>query len=185
MKKETYLKQVTIGKVQEVNGSITLCPYSKKWPLLYEQERLKILHALKGQKIAVEHVGSTSVPGLSAKPIIDLILFVEDPGNEKVYVGPLEKAGYTLRIREVDWYEHRMFKGSDPDVNLHVFRFGCSEALAMIHFRDLLRANPDEALYYEQCKQALATKTWHYVQDYADAKTAVIHEIMARHPNNR
>ena len=180
---EQYLKEVTIGKPQEINGPIHLSSYQKEWPKQYENIRLQIIEALPHEHIEIEHVGSTSVPGLSAKPIIDVILFVDDPSDEKRYVPALEQVGFVLRIREENWYEHRMFKGHDPEVNLHVFPFGCVEALRMIRFRDLLRTYPNERLYYEKTKQKLAEASWHYVQDYADAKSAVIREILARHEN--
>ena len=69
----------------------------------------------------IEHVGSTSVPGLPAKPIIDILLVVADSAKETEYVTALEGAGYKLRVREPGWYEHRMFKRPENDVNLHVF----------------------------------------------------------------
>ena len=87
----------------------------------------------------LEHAGSTSVPGLAAKPRIDIMLAVPDSADEPSYVPALEAAGYVLRIREPDWYEHRVFKGPDTDVNLHVFSAGCPEIARMLLFRDWLR----------------------------------------------
>ena len=93
---------------------------------------------------------------------------------------PLEAAGYVLRIREPDWHEHRVFKGPDTDVNLHVFSSGCTEIERFLRFRDHLRSNDGDRLLYEQTKRALAQRTWKYVQDYADAKTQTVEEILAR-----
>lgn len=118
------------------------------------------------------------VPQLSAKPIIDIILVVANSADEQDYVQPLEKQGYTLRIREPDWFEHRLLKL--PYVNLHVFTVGCEEIDRMLHFRDWLRSHDADRLYYEKSKQALAGHIWEYTQDYADAKTTVIQEIIAR-----
>jgi GrpB-like predicted nucleotidyltransferase (UPF0157 family) len=120
------------------------------------------------------------VPGLAAKPIIDMTLAVPDSADEDTYLPALEAAGYVLRIREPDWYEHRVFRGPDTNVNLHVFSEGCPEIDRMLGFRDWLRSNPADRELYERTKRELAAKKWDYVQDYADAKTAVVEEIVAR-----
>lgn len=93
--------------------------------------------------VRIEHAGSTSVPGLPAKPTIDIVLEVPDSADEEAYVPDLERGGYRLSIREPEWFEHRLLKGPDPSVNLHVFSAGCEEVGAMLRFRDHLRA--DEA----------------------------------------
>jgi GrpB-like predicted nucleotidyltransferase (UPF0157 family) len=105
---------------------------------------------------------------------------VEDSADESAYVPALEAAGYVLRIRESEWFEHRLFKGPDTNVNLHVFSRGCVEADRMVAFRDHLRANEPDLRLYEDAKRELAARRWKYVQNYADAKTAVVSEIMAR-----
>jgi GrpB-like predicted nucleotidyltransferase (UPF0157 family) len=92
----------------------------------------------------------------------------------------VEAAGYVLRIREPDWAEHRMFKGPDTDVNLHVYSVGCPEIERMLLFRDTLRADPGERERYERIKRSLAERRWRYVQNYADAKTEVVESILAR-----
>lgn len=120
------------------------------------------------------------MPGLAAKPIIDVTLVVADSRAEDAYAPALEAAGYVLRIREPEWYEHRMFKGPDTDTNLHVFSDGCPEIDRMVMFRDWLRSNASDRDLYARTKLALARKEWTYVQNYADAKTQVIEEIMER-----
>jgi GrpB-like predicted nucleotidyltransferase (UPF0157 family) len=130
--------------------------------------------------LRLEHVGSTAVPGLPAKPIIDIVLVVADSARETDYVPALEGAGYLLRIREPDWHEHRMFKGPETDVNLHVFSKGCTEVDRMLAFRDWLRSNAGDRELYARTKQALALNDWKYTQNYADAKTDVIEEIISR-----
>lgn len=127
-----------------------------------------------------KHVGSTSVPGLCAKPIIDIVLVVENSADESSYVPYLEAAGYKLRIREPEWFEHRMFKGPDTNINLHVFSRGTPEIDRMLRFRDWLRYNESDREKYAQVKRNLAKKEWRHVQHYADAKTAVVQEIMER-----
>jgi GrpB-like predicted nucleotidyltransferase (UPF0157 family) len=130
--------------------------------------------------LRIEHVGSTSVPGLGAKPVIDILLVVADSADEPAYVPILESAGYSLRIREPDWHQHRMLKGPDIDINLHIFSAGCPEIARMVSFRDWLRANAADRALYEQTKLDLARCEWADVQQYADAKTAVVGEIMRR-----
>lgn len=130
--------------------------------------------------LQIEHAGSTAVPGLAAKPIVDVILVVADSADESAYVPDLEAAGYLLCIREPHWYEHRMFKGPDTDINLHVFSHGCPEIARMLLFRDWLRGNPADRELYARTKLALAQQEWEHIQNYADAKTAVIEEIIAR-----
>lgn len=174
-----YLKTVTIGAPETPKDTIVLCDYDPHWPALYAQEHVKIARALAGQSVRIEHVGSTSVPGLCAKPIIDILLLVDDAASEERYALALEAAGYTLRVREPDWYEHRMFKGQSPTVNLHVFSQGCDEAQRMLAFRDHLRSYAADRERYAAEKRRLAAQKWTYVQDYADAKTAVVQEILA------
>ena len=106
--------------------------------------------------LRVEHTGSTSVPGLVAKPIIDLLLVVNDSADEDAYVPDLEAAGYVLRIREPEWFEHRMFKGPDTDTNLHVLSSGCDEIERILIFRDWLRGNSKDRDLYARTKLALA-----------------------------
>jgi GrpB-like predicted nucleotidyltransferase (UPF0157 family) len=120
------------------------------------------------------------VPGLPAKPIIDIALEVRDSSDEPSYVPDLEAAGYVLRIREPDWFEHRMFRDLALAVNLHVFSTGCSEKGRMVRFRDWLKGNASDRDLYARAKRELASRDWTYMQQYADAKSDVIASIMAR-----
>jgi GrpB-like predicted nucleotidyltransferase (UPF0157 family) len=130
-------------------------------------------------------VGSTSVPGLPAKPVIDIVLAVADSSDESQYVKALEDAGYELRIREPEWFEHRMFKDIESRVNLHVFSAGCPEVDRMLTFRDWLRVSEADRELYARLKRTLAQKEWKYMQNYADAKADVIGEIMRRAQQER
>lgn len=114
-----------------------------------------------------------------------MILVVENSADESSYVPELEAAGYTLRIRESEWFEHRLFKGPDTDINLHVFSVGTSEIDRMLRFRDWLRSNKTDRDKYAQVKRNLAKKKWRHIQHYADAKTSIIQEIMERANANR
>jgi GrpB-like predicted nucleotidyltransferase (UPF0157 family) len=109
-----------------------------------------------------------------------MLLVVANSAGEPSYLPALEFAGYVLTIREPDWFEHRVFKGPDTDVNLHVFSSGCSEIDRMLLFRDWLRSNESDRHLYEHTKRELARNNWKYVQNYADAKTSVVEEILAR-----
>lgn len=110
---DEYLQRVTIGERKPHNDMIVLLQYDPKWPTLFEREAKRIRSILGGKALLLEHVGSTSVPGLCAKPIIDMLLVVENAADERGYVQQLEAASYVLRIREPDWFEHRLFKGPD------------------------------------------------------------------------
>lgn len=178
MPSDEYLSQVSVGGARELNGRVVLSAYDASWPKQFQGERRRIALALGGRARSAEHVGSTSVPGLCAKPIIDILLLVDDSSDEPSYVPQLERAGYVLRIREPDWHEHRMFKGADPEVNLHVFSEGCSEAARMVAFRDWLRTHADDRELYASTKRALASRQWKYVQHYADAKSEVVATIL-------
>jgi GrpB-like predicted nucleotidyltransferase (UPF0157 family) len=159
---------------------ILIVDYDSRWPELFECEARRIRSVLHDRALQIEHVGSTSVPGLAAKPTIDLLVVVADSADESSYAPDLEAAGYVLRIREPNWIEHRMFKGPDTDINLHVLSSGCPEIDRMLLFRDWLRENPADRELYLRAKQALAKKEWAEIQNYADAKTSVVEEIMSR-----
>jgi GrpB-like predicted nucleotidyltransferase (UPF0157 family) len=177
---EERLRAVTIGALKRLSRPITLAAYDFEWPALYEREADRISRALGQRALQIEHVGSTAVPSLAAKPIIDVVLVAANSADEAAYVPPLEAAGYVLRIREPDWFEHRLLKGPDADANVHVFSHGCPEVERMLLFRDWLRRNPSDRELYERTKRELARKEWKYVQDYADAKSEVVEEIIAR-----
>jgi GrpB-like predicted nucleotidyltransferase (UPF0157 family) len=131
---EEYLRRVTIGDLVRYNSPITLVEYDPHWPEQFDREAIRIRNALGDKVLRLEHVGSTSVPGLCAKPIIDMVLVVVDSSDEPSYSPALEASGYKLRIREPDWMEHRLFKGPDADINLHTFGEGASEIERMLFF---------------------------------------------------
>jgi len=174
------IERVTIGAPARLDGRVTLVDYDPAWPLVFAREADRIRGVLGDRVLLLEHVGSTSVPGLLAKPIIDMVLAVADSADEASYVGELEAAGYVLRIREPDWHEHRLLKGPDADVNLHVFTAGSAEIERNLLFRDRLRVDREDRDLYARTKRELAVRTWKYVQNYADAKSEIIEEILLR-----
>lgn len=177
--RDDEIRAATIGEPTRADGPIHLAEYDPAWPALYEFEAARIRSVLGDGVRHLEHVGSTSVPGLAAKPIIDIVLVVADSADEPAYVPSMETGGYVLRIREPDWFEHRMFKGPDTNINLHVFSAGCPEIDRMLAFRDRLRTRDDERVRYERAKRDLAAREWTYVQHYADAKGEVVESIIA------
>ena len=124
---EEEMRAATVGELVVHGTTIHLADYDPEWPRLFEREAARIRSILGDRVRRLEHVGSTSVPGLAAKPIIDIVLAVPDSADEPAYVPDMEAAGYVLRIREPDWFEHRLFKGPDTNVNLHTYSDGCAE----------------------------------------------------------
>ena len=161
-----------------IDGPITLADADPGWAAQYARQEERIRAALGSPAVRVEHVGSTSVPGLAAKPIIDILLLVMDSADEAAYLPDLEAAGYQLQFREPEWYEHRFLR--DSGVQVHVFSVGAAEGERMLLFRDVLRNRSEERELYERTKRELAARRWAYVQDYADAKSSVIGEIILR-----
>ena len=177
---EEQMRAVVIGDLETHDAAIVLADYDPEWPRLFEREAQRIRGALGDKALQIEHVGSTSVPGLAAKPVIDIVLVVNDSSDEESYVPPLEAAGYVLRIREPELDEHRMFKGPDTRMHLHAFSDACAEIDRMLRFRDRLRESDADRALYERVKCDLARREWKYVQNYADAKSDVVEEILAR-----
>lgn len=179
---EEYLSSVTIGRHLPLNDTVQLVASDPDWPVLFSVAARKVRAALTEKALLIEHVGSTAVPGLSAKPFIDMVLVVEDSADEKNYVPLLEEHGFVLRMREPDWFRHRflILESNAMKWQLHVFSRGCEEVDRMLVFRDWLRTHDDDRQRYEDVKRALAARTWTYMQNYADAKSEVIREILSR-----
>lgn len=180
MTSDERLAAITVGERTPLDGTIFLAAYDPAWPSTYLDLAGRLRSALGARALLLEHVGSTSVPGLCAKPIIDMVLAVENSADEPSYVPPLEACGFALRIREADWFEHRLLRFRDPAANVHVFSAGCTEIERMLAFRDWLRAHAGDRERYAATKQELAARTWKHTQNYADAKSDVVREIMER-----
>jgi GrpB-like predicted nucleotidyltransferase (UPF0157 family) len=153
------------------------------WPRQYDSLASRIRQALGWRVLQLEHVGSTSVPGLAAKPVIDIDLTVADPGREQDYVPALEAIGFQLLIREPWWYGHRMLRADEPPCNLHVFGFDSPELIRHRIFRDWLRGNPGERDRYAAAKRQAASAAnagAEHVMQYNARKQQVIREIYHR-----
>ena len=172
---------IVVGGARRHDGPIQLVPHDPAWHDAYEREATRIRAVLGDRVRLLEHVGSTSVPGLSAKPVIDIVLAVPDTTDETAYVRDLLAAGYRLTLREPDWYEHRLFKGPDTNINLHAFTEGSAEIRRMLALPGPAPArDADQRATYEAVKRDLRSARWAYMQDYADAKSAVIEAIIGR-----
>lgn len=153
------------------------------WPRQAEHVMARVRSALGPVVMGLEHVGSTAVAGLPAKPVLDLDLIVADPDDEARYVPPLETAGFDLVVREPWWYRHRMLRAINPDVNLHVYGPGSAESARQRLFRDWLRTHPADRDRYAAAKRAAsaaAEAAGEHVQQYNAKKEAVLREIHAR-----
>jgi GrpB-like predicted nucleotidyltransferase (UPF0157 family) len=170
----------SINGLPALNGPVVVVPYDARCPAIFSGERERIVTVLGATAMSVEHIGSTAVPGLAAKPIIDIDLVVSSSADEASYVPRLEAAGYMLVIREPIWHEHRMLKASEPEVNLHVFSPASAESHRHQVFRDWLRTHPDDRDLYGRTKLELATHDWADIRAYTDAKDAVIDDIYSR-----
>lgn len=183
------------GGVEWIHGSpapapVLVVPPSPTWPQDFEELAAAVRHALGHRALAIEHLGSTSVPGLPAKPVIDVVLTVEDPDLEGRYVPMLEAAGFIFRLREPGWYRHRLLvagPGSGlPAANVHVLAPGCPETARMAAFRDWLRTHEADRVAYARIKseQAAATNDRGggagLVMDYNRAKEPFILALYAR-----
>lgn len=158
---------------------IEIVDYDPRWPDRYRSERTRIAAALGETAVRIEHIGSTSVQGLAAKPIIDVLVTVRDPDTEEDFAPALEAAGYQLRVREPG---HRMFRTPGRDVHVHVWADDDPEVARCLAFRDRLRVSEADRTAYERLKRALAERGWADMNHYADAKTGLIAEILGRSP---
>jgi GrpB-like predicted nucleotidyltransferase (UPF0157 family) len=177
---EAALRAAWVSEPPRLTGPVVIADYDPAWPALFEREAGRLRNVLGAEILLLEHVGSTSVPGLAAKPVIDILLVVADPADEGRYLPPLEQAGYRLVIREPGWHEHRALKGPDTDINLHVHGPASPEIERHLRFRDHLRADDADRELYQRTKRELAARPWTYIQQYADAKSAVVEKILRR-----
>ena len=161
----------------EEQREIKIVPYDKNWPLRYKTEKKKIEKAIASQEHHIEHVGSTSIEGLPAKPIIDIQVSIQDPNDESSFVPALEEQGYILRVREEG---HRMMRTSKLDVHIHICQIGSDWERRHLLFRDWLRHNETDRKAYGDLKEKLSKQSWETMNHYADAKGDLIQEITKR-----
>ncbi len=161
-----------IGGVEK--RSIVQVPHDREWKWKFKKHRDIIASTLGRHALRIEHIGSTSVPHLSAKPIIDILLVVKDSSREETYLPALIRRGYELRVREPDFEEHRMLRTREKDVHIHVLSEGSPEIDRYLSFRNRLRAHPEVRNRYQALKRRLARADWADINEYADAKSDFI-----------
>lgn len=159
--------------------TVTIVEYDPAWPIRFERRAAELRAVLGGRVRLIEHIGSTSVPGLAAKPVVDIVVGIDDPDDEQAYLPDLEAAGYDLRVREPG---HRCLRIGDPDepVNLHCYPPDGMEVRRYLAFRDRLRASEADRDLYVEAKRELARHEWRDINYYAETKSPAIDEIIAR-----
>lgn len=181
MKKSSRARRPDVTAVELVGGTEPLehelHGYDERWVGVYLDNRRQILNALAPTDVGVEHIGSTSVPGLAAKPIIDIVVTVDDITAEEDYLDALLVAGYELRTREPG---HRLVRTPTRDVHVHIYQRGDPAVVEYLLLRDRLRSDADDRALYESTKRSLLRSRWDDMNAYADAKTDVIFAIKAR-----
>lgn len=172
---EHELQNVLVGGLEATK--VVIAEYDPTWPERFESERALLAEALGDLPRRIEHIGSTSVPGLAAKPLVDILVTLDDVRDEARYRPAIEGLGFELRVDEP---EHKAFRRPDRTVNLHVWRDDDLEVAKYITFRDRLRSHPEDRILYETKKRELAEREWRDVNFYADAKSEVIEAILER-----
>lgn len=158
---------------------VEIVDYDPEWPLRFARRAAELRDILGERARLVEHIGSTSVPGLAAKPVVDIVVGIDDPDDESAYLPDLQAAGYELRVTQP---RHRALRAGDPDepVNLHCYAPDDVETRRYLVLRDHLRSHPGDRDRYAAVKRDLATREWDDMNYYAEAKGPVIREILAR-----
>lgn len=181
MEKRRKPRRPDVTTVELVGGAealeLELHSYDDGWAGVYLDHRRRIRAALAAVDIEIEHIGSTAVPGLAAKPIIDIVVTVDDITAEEDYLDTLLAAGYDLRVREP---RHRLVRTPARDVHVHLFERNDCAVDEYLLLRDHLRSDADDRALYESTKRTLLSKRWDDMNDYADAKSDVILAIKAR-----
>ena len=158
---------------------VELSEYDPAWAERFEARAAELRAVLGDRARLVEHIGSTSVPWLAAKPIVDIVVGIDDPDDEPAYLYVLEAVGYELRVSEPG---HRCLRAGEPDepVNLHCYPPEDAEVRKYLAFRDRLRADESDRALYESTKRSLADREWPDMNYYAEAKGPTIAEILVR-----
>ena len=164
-----------IGGIEK--RDIVLVEHTATWADVFATHRSRVAAAVGLASRGIEHIGSTSVPGLAAKPIVDVLLLVDDITAESKYLDPLTRSGYVVRVREPG---HRMLRTPELDVHLHVFEPGTPAAEDLLLLREHLRRHEADRDLYERTKRDLAGRDWPDMNAYANAKSEVIAHILHR-----
>ncbi len=181
MGKSTERRRPDVTTVELVGGverlDLELHEHGDAWDRAYRDHRARIREAVAAHDVVVEHIGSTAVPGLAAKPIVDIVVGVDDITAEEDYLEPLLAAGYELRVREPG---HRLVRTPARDVHVHVYERDDPAVEDYLLLRDHLRSDDADRALYENTKRSLLSARWDDMNDYAAAKTDVILAIKER-----
>jgi GrpB-like predicted nucleotidyltransferase (UPF0157 family) len=164
-----------------MSDPITVLSYDPVWPEIFRQLGAQLRAALGGVALRIDHIGSTAVPGLAAKPIVDVQISVERLEPVEPFRSPLEAAGFVYRASNTERTK-RYFREPPGQrrTHVHVRRAGSfSEQFALL-FRDFLRADPAAALDYGRRKVVLAARFAHDRHGYLDAKIPIIWDVLRR-----
>jgi GrpB-like predicted nucleotidyltransferase (UPF0157 family) len=172
---DRWLDHAVIGERRP--GPVKLVEYDADWPARFERLRGPLADRLGPTARRIEHVGSTAIPGMAAKPIVDVLVTVEDVEDEARYLPAIVELGYELRVRETG---HRMFRPPSRDAHVHVCNEGSREHHDYLLLRDWLRRSEKDRDDYGRLKRKLATEDWPDVNYYARAKGLLISEILNR-----
>ena len=169
--------------LEKVSRPVIVVDYDPQWPLLYEEEKKNILAVIGHKVLAIEHIGSTAVPGLGAKPIIDIMVCVNNGADAEECVPLLRQIGYadvTPQEGASDWY-YCLDKGiHSVGYHLHLVKHGSCFAKKHLIFRDFLRSHPDVAQQYYEMEKMLAEKYRFNRVAYNEAKTSFIESVVIR-----
>ncbi len=166
-------------------SAIVIVPYDAAWPRTFQQERRRIVAALGERLVAIEHIGSTAVPGLAAKPIVDIMAGIDRLKDAAACIAPLAAIGYSFRpeiTARLGMLDDRLFVKSQRGValvNLHVTEYGGGFWREKLLFRDFLRTHPETAQAYEALKRDLAPR-FSEGPLYSTAKTDFIQSVLHR-----
>ena len=171
---DRHLDAVLIGGREPV--TLVLSEYDPTWPARYAEVAARLRSALGEKALAVEHIGSTSVPGLAAKPVIDVLLVVADVEGEASYAPALVDAGFVLRVRETG---HRMYRTPGRDVHVHLYGPDDQAITDHLDLRNWLRVDASDRALYADVKRELVRRPWSDMDHYADAKTEVVQQVLS------
>ncbi|KAE8362779.1 grpb/dephospho-CoA kinase [Aspergillus caelatus] len=153
------------------------------WPEAFAIIARRIAGSLGNRLLSIEHVGSTSVPSLPAKAVIDVDVVVADPTAEDSYVPALEAAGFQFLLREPGWHDHRLFGSNEPYANIHIFGPNSAELIRHRLFRDWLRNHEDDRQRYADIKRQAAAASrlaGETVMEYNARKQPVVLDILQK-----
>jgi GrpB-like predicted nucleotidyltransferase (UPF0157 family) len=159
-------------------GLVEVRPYTNDWPRLFEEERRRLYDAIGDYVLDIQHIGSTSVPGLDAKPIIDIGIAVANFEEAAICIGPLERLGYIYHGENGIPRRHFFTQGEPRTHNLHMNELDSHDWMVTMRFRDYLRGHPEAARAYAELKRELAIRHQHDREAYQDGKNQLIQELL-------